>query len=118
MSGGKRILVVEDELLLAMMLEDMIFELGHQVVGPALNLSDALSLAKDETLDCAIIDLNLGRGVLSTPVAEILRERNIPFALSTGYGADPQLDSLGHTHLLGKPFAMNELRGALDALIG
>ena len=117
-TGPRRILVVEDEMLLAMMLEDMILDLGHEVVGPALNLADALALARDEPLDCAILDLNLGRGVLSTPVAELLRKRNIPFVLSTGYGADPQLEGIGHAHLLGKPFASEDLRTVLNAMIG
>lgn len=115
---GRRILVVEDEMLVAMMLEDMVLELGHVVVGPASGLEEAIRLAETETLDCAILDLNLGQGVLSTPVAEVLRERQVPFLLATGYGASAVTDGLGEAGVLGKPYSSNDVRTALEAMLG
>jgi DNA-binding response OmpR family regulator len=118
MSRHRRILVVDDEMLVAMMLEDMLMELGYEVVGPASSLDEGLELAASEPLDCAIIDLNLGRGVLSTPIAEVLNERRVPFLLATGYGASAQTDGLEHSGLLGKPFSTSDVQVALEAVLG
>ncbi|MEW9856773.1 response regulator [Novosphingobium sp. M1R2S20] len=115
---GQRILVVDDEMLVAMMLEDMLADLGYEVVGPASNLNDAMEYASNEELHCAILDLNLGRGVLSTPVAEVLKARGVPFLLATGYGANAQTDALGHAGLLGKPFSTGDVEDALKSLLG
>lgn len=114
----RRILVLDDEMLVAMMLEDMLADLGFEVVGPVATLEAALPLARNEPLDCAILDLNLGRGVLSTPVAEALNARGIPFLLATGYGANAQTDGLGHSGLLAKPFATSDVEAALNAILG
>jgi len=116
--SGKRVLVLDDEMLVAMMLEDMLIDLEYEVVGPYATLEDGLQAAKSQTLDGAIIDLNLGRGVFSTPVAEALRERGVPFLLATGYGANEQTDALGHSGLLGKPFSTNDVQVALDTMLG
>lgn len=113
----RRILVLDDEMLVAMMLEDMLIDLGHDVVGPVATLEAAMPLAENEPLDCAILDLNLGRGILSTPVAETLKARGIPFLLATGYGANAQTDELGHSGLLAKPFATSDVESALEALL-
>jgi hypothetical protein len=96
----RRVLVLDDEMLVAMMLEDMLDDLGFEVVGPFG------------------ADLNLGRGQLSTPVAEILRERGVPFLLATGYGANAQTDELGHAGLLPKPFSTGDVEAALKAMLG
>lgn len=114
----RRVLVLDDEMLVAMMLEDMLDDLGFDVVGPFGALEAALEPARSEPLDGAIIDLNLGRGQLSTPVAEILRERDIPFLLATGYGANAQTDELGHAGLLAKPFSTADVEAALKAMLG
>jgi len=116
--SGKRVLVLDDEMLVAMMLEDMLIDLDYEVVGPYGTLEDGLQAAKSQTLDGAIIDLNLGRGVFSTPVAEALRERGVPFLLATGYGANEQTDALGHAGLLGKPFSTNDVQVALETMLG
>lgn len=118
MSERKRVLVVDDEMLVAMMLEDMLDDLGYHVVGPAGSLKQAMDLAERETLDCAILDLNLGNGVVSTPVAELLRARGVPFLLATGYGANAETDALGHAGLLGKPFSTSDVEAALKATLG
>ncbi len=115
--GRKRVLVVDDEMLVAMMLEDMLADMDYDVVGPASTLDQAFKLASTEALDGAILDLNLGHGEVSTPVAEKLRERGVPFLLATGYGAGEQTDALGHSGLLAKPFAMSDVETALKSIL-
>lgn len=117
MTQKRRLLVLDDEMLVAMMLEDMLNDLDYEVVGPFGGLDEALRAATDEPLDGAIIDLNLGRGVLSTPVAHALRERGVPFLLATGYGANAQTDELGYAGLLGKPFSTSDVEAALEAML-
>lgn len=86
-----RILLVEDEFLLAMELEDMLRQAGYDVVGPARNVSAALRLLRAEHPDGAILDVNLA-GEWVTPVAEVLRAMSVPFILASGYVAE-DLDS-------------------------
>ena len=84
-SAGLRVLVVEDEIMVALLLEDMIADLGHRVVGPVGRLGKALDVANREAIDVAILDVNVdGKEVY--PVAEALAARHIPFAFVTGYG--------------------------------
>ena len=80
-----RVLVVEDEMMISMLLEDMLGELGYETVGPASRLESALDMARDADVQAAILDVNL-HGRPTWPVAEILRERGIPFMFATGYG--------------------------------
>jgi DNA-binding NtrC family response regulator len=90
------VLIVEDELLIALNLESMVEDLGCRVLGPAGSLDDALAVLSDGTPDAALLDVNL-RGSSVTPVAWECRNRGIPFALITGYGrlelGEPILDS-------------------------
>lgn len=118
MTQRRRLLVLDDEMLVAMMLEDMLVDLDYEVVGPFSNLEDGLQAVNTEQLDGAIIDLNLGRGVFSTPVAEALRDRGVPFLLATGYGANEQTDALGYAGLLGKPFSTSDVQAALETMLG
>ena len=83
--AGLRILVVEDEMLIAVLIEEMLQGLGCQVVGPVSRLDAALRLAHEEPLDAAILDVRI-RGGQVFPVAEELPARNIPFVLASGYG--------------------------------
>jgi chemotaxis family two-component system sensor kinase Cph1 len=83
--SAPNILVVDDEPLIALMVADQPSELGYQVEGPAHNLEDAKRLATNAAIDAALIDVNLGNGVRSSPIAEILVERKIPFTFVTGY---------------------------------
>ena len=78
---GRRVLLVEDEAMIAMLLEDMLEDLGHELVRVANRLEDAVAAAGTEAIDLAILDLNLG-GVLTYPAADALAERGIPFSLS------------------------------------
>ena len=77
-----RVLVVEDEAMIAMLVEDMVLDFGSEVVGPVANLNDAIALAQTAELDAAILDINVGGSVIF-PVAEILSERGIPIARRT-----------------------------------
>jgi CheY-like chemotaxis protein len=81
-----KILVVEDEPLIAMALEEMLTDLGCTVVGPALSLERGMRLATDESIDGAILDVNLG-GETVFPLADLLAQRDVPFVYVTGYGA-------------------------------
>jgi len=113
----RRVLVVEDETLVAMMLEEMLLELNCSVLGPAGDLAEAMGLAEKAEFDLALLDVSLRR-TPSFPVAEVLQKRGIPFAFMTGYGA---LDfPLAYQQLprLSKPFDLPDLQRALKALTG
>src|SRR6187200_2431178 len=82
---GLRVLVVEDEMMVSMLIEDMLGDLGCTVVGPASRLDEAIALANASELDCAVLDMNLA-GQSIFPLADLLRARGAPFAFATGYG--------------------------------
>lgn len=105
---GRRVLIVEDELLLALTLEDVLAGLGHRVTGVATRLDQALRLARDGDIDFAILDINLA-GTLSFPVADILRERGIPFIFASGYGIHGLIEGYRDEPVLAKPFRLGEL---------
>jgi CheY-like chemotaxis protein len=110
-----RILIVEDEMLVAMNIEDMLEELGHEVVGIAGRLGTALALARDEAFDVAMLDVNLA-GDRSFPVADLLIARGIPFLFATGYGLDGIDEKYRDRPVLQKPFRAAELAAAVAAL--
>jgi DNA-binding response OmpR family regulator len=112
-AAARRILIVEDEMMIAMMIADMLAELGHQVAGVAHRLESALELAQADTFDMAILDINL-RGEQSFPVAKLLTERGVPFLFATGYGTDGLEDPFRDVLTLRKPFAMGQLSAAVD----
>ena len=113
--AGLRVLVVEDEMMVSMLIEDMLGDLGCHVVGPAARLEEALSLAQHAELDCAVLDVNLG-GQSTFPVADLLREKGAPFAFATGYG-DAGLREVDRTSpVLQKPFREIDLRRVLESL--
>jgi two-component SAPR family response regulator len=85
--AGHRVLVVEDEFLLAMELEALLKRNGCEVLGPASTVEWALALIVHDRPDLALLDVNL-KGLRATPVAAALRERGVPFVLITGYGSD------------------------------
>ena len=101
--AGLRILVVEDEFLVALDLERIVEEAGGEVVGPVSGLDEALVKARAEALNGAILDVNIaGRKI--TPVAAVLRERGVPYILSTGYGPQGLEPDLAAAPSLRKPF--------------
>lgn len=99
--SGKRILVVEDEFIVAAMIGDILEDEGAEVVGPAGTLGEGLELGSVETLDAAVLDWNLG-GEPGDPVARLLRERGVPFVIATGYGAVQ--DEFSDIVVLSKPY--------------
>jgi DNA-binding response OmpR family regulator len=107
-----RVLVVEDEAMIAMLVEDMILDFGSEVVGPATQMDEALRLARQGELDAAILDINVG-GAVVFPVAEVLRERGIPFIFATGYGATGLPPRFLNSATLPKPFNYENLADAL-----
>lgn len=113
--AGLRVLVVEDEPIVAMCLEDMLEALGCITIGPVSRLADGLALAEAGALDVAILDINLG-GERSTPIAEILRRRGTPFAFASGYGTPPEgFDA--EIPLIEKPYREAEVAGAIEKLL-
>ena len=98
-----------------MLLEQMALDLGYEVVGPASTVDEALSLLASNPCDGAVLDVTLANGVVSTPVAEALRSRGIPFLFASGHGAGG-LDNPGNAPVLSKPFLSNDLEKALRRL--
>ncbi len=109
--SGKRILLVEDEALIAAMVEDMLAELGAVVVGSACHLDAALSLARSSPCDAAVLDVNL-RGATVFPVADALRARTVLIVFATGYGEEG-LAQYGRAPVIEKPYTREKLQGAL-----
>ena len=115
--AGLTALLVEDESLVSMLAEDILADAGCAVV-LAMRLGEALDLARSEQLDFAILDVNLGGGQTSYPVADVLAERGIAFLFATGYDAGG-LDALyPGVPLMQKPYAAEALVGAAAALLG
>jgi CheY-like chemotaxis protein len=110
---GRRVLVVEDEMMIAMLVEDMLSDLGCAVVGPAHGLEAALALARgEEAIDAAVLDVNLaGQPVFA--VADALREKGVPAIFSTGYGEAGLRDVDQGAPVLQKPFRAGDLAQAL-----
>ncbi len=113
MLQGTRVLVVEDEALISMMLEDFLAEIGCEVVATAARLEEAIERARTVTIDVAVLDINLA-GKVSYPVAEILLQRSIPFLFATGYGTAGLPETLRNAQVLSKPFMLDQLSRALD----
>lgn len=114
--SGKRILVIEDELLVAMELETILAEKGCEVIGPAGTLEQARSLAAGADCDAALVDVNLaGRPV--DELALTLTQRNIPFAFVTGYGREALPQGFRDALVLNKPFREDQLIGIVELLL-
>lgn len=112
----RKVLIVEDETLIAMLVEDMLIDLGFEVLGPATRLQRALEMAREESFDVALLDINLA-SEQSFPVALALRERGIPFIFATGYGSKGLDERFRDAITLQKPFEMRQLEQAIfDAL--
>jgi CheY-like chemotaxis protein len=113
---GRRVLLVEDETLVALMVEDMLAELGCIVVASAGTLSEARRYAAEGDFDLALLDVNL-KGEKVFPVADDLRRRGIPVVFATGYGAHGVGD-YQHAPTVAKPYRLTDLEQALHAAIG
>jgi CheY-like chemotaxis protein len=113
---GRRVLIVEDEMIVAWLLTDMLEEIGCTVVGPASSVAQAIKLIELETLDAATVDVNLN-GELSYPVADALRARSIPFLFSTGYDRSRLREGYQALPMLQKPYHHLELENALIEML-
>lgn len=110
------ILVAEDEMLIAMMLEDRLEAMGY-IVLKAARLHRALELAQSEPIDVAMLDINLA-GEDSFPIATVLQRRGIPFLFSSGYGADGLPAHWRGEKTIQKPYDVKQLVAALKELRG
>lgn len=115
--AGARILIVEDDFLIAMQLQSLFEEAGAEVIGPCHTLKDALQAAEYDNISAASLDLNLGRDV-ATPVAQVLSDRQVPFVFYSVQTGDPALAGWRHVRLLQKPARTEELIAAMAALVG
>ncbi len=115
MAGQRSILIVEDEPLIAMMLEDFLESLGHKVVGTAETLADALSKVEQGGFDIAIVDVHLKGGEHIWPVADRLTDQGTPFILATGGHVDPPPERHASAPVLSKPYTIDSIEPALDA---
>jgi len=112
-----RVLVVEDESLIAMLVEDGLETLGYEVVGPVGTVDAALRIVEKTPFDLALLDINLG-GKQSFPIAEALESRGIPYVFLTGYDRSSLPLAFQHRFGLQKPFRMSALQQALEKLQG
>jgi CheY-like chemotaxis protein len=115
-TARRRILVVEDEFLIRMLLEDMLTDLGYELVGVAGRVDEAAEMAQTKEFDLAILDVNLdGHDVY--PVADLISKRGLPFMFVTGYGGRGLPDNYRGRPTLQKPFQMDELQRMLAQLL-
>ncbi|WP_296521039.1 response regulator [Rhodoplanes sp.] len=105
---SKNILVVEDEIMIRMLLEDMLGDLGYTIAGAVGRIEDAIKLARTGEFDMAILDVNLN-GQTVSPVAEILEARGLPFVFATGYGERGLPERFMNRPTLQKPFQQENL---------
>ncbi|CAN5476379.1 response regulator [soil metagenome] len=116
MSGPQRILLVEDEPLIAMMIEDFLEALDKTLAGTADSVTAALDLVSAGGIDAAILDVNLRGGEQSWPVADALAANGIPFVFATGGSQDGLAEAHRDRPTLPKPFTMDGVAKALAAL--
>lgn len=110
-----RVLVVEDEMAVAMLIEDMVAELSYEIAAIVPRLEDAMQYRDSESFDLAILDVHLN-GKTVFPFAAELEERDIPFLFVTAYGPRGVPERFRHHRILQKPFGPVELRRALMEL--
>ena len=111
-----RVLVVEDEALIAMLVADMLHDGGGEMVGPAGNLTDAVNLARTAQADVALLDLDL-KGTLAYPAADVLRGRGVPLVFTSGYGSGALIQRFQDCPMLDKPFDQPSLEQAIDTAL-
>lgn len=117
MPGARaRVLLVEDELLITLLLEDMLQSLDCEIAEAPADLEEALAAAQSGAFDLALVDLSLG-GELTYPVADILKARRIPFAFMTGYASASLAPAYAETPVLEKPFHQQDLAATIDRIL-
>jgi DNA-binding response OmpR family regulator len=113
---GVRVLVVEDEYLVAVLIEEILESAGCIVKGPIPRVPEALDAVGNDSYDAAVLDVNLA-GERINPVADALSERNVPFMFVTGYGANGLPTEYSERPHICKPFRMHELISALSSVV-
>jgi CheY-like chemotaxis protein len=111
-----RVLVVEDEVMVAALLEDRLQGLGCDVVGPAHRIEEAIALLASEPIDAAVLDVNIS-GRMVFPVADALAERQVPFIFATAYGRSGLVSPHAERAVLDKPYNERALEHALRAAL-
>jgi len=114
--SGRRILVVEDEMIPAWVLEKILAQLGCKVIGPAARVKEALAMIEAEVIDAVLLDVNLN-GEKSYPVADALAARGVPFVFSTGYNKDSLPEGYRDFPVLQKPYEATRLAAILAQLL-
>lgn len=112
---GRRVLIVEDDVMVAMLIADMLTDLGCVVAGSATHLDEAMSLASGTTFDCALLDVNL-QGQSIFPLVDLLRAKGVPFAFATGYSNADLRSADRDAPILLKPFREDDLARVLALL--
>jgi len=118
MPGQRSILIVEDEPLIAMMLEDFLDSLGHEVVGTCDSVEEAIEKVNQGGFDVAIIDIQLKDGKHVWPVADRLAEEGTPYILATGGHVEPPPLRHAAAPILSKPYTIDAIDPALDRALG
>ena len=113
--GGRRVLVVEDEPMIRLLLDDMLTDIGYTMAAEAGRVDEAVSVAKEAEFDVAILDVNLN-GQPITPVVDVLVERGVPFVFVSGYARRGIPEEHSNAPLLQKPFQAEGLARALATL--
>jgi CheY-like chemotaxis protein len=115
--SNRKVLIVEDEMMIAMLIEDMLEEFGCELVGPANSVPHALQLIGNESIEVAVLDLNLD-GQDTYAIADALQQKNVPFIFATGYGSRGLRQEYADRRVLQKPFQQKELEMALAEALG
>ncbi|HYC02215.1 MAG TPA: response regulator [Azospirillaceae bacterium] len=110
--SGRSILLAEDEPIVAMMVEDMLLDLGARVIGPAASVGKALDLARAGGIDAAVLDVNLN-GETCHPIVDVLRAAGVPMVVATGYD-QPDLGDRTGIELIQKPYRREHLAAAVE----
>lgn len=111
-----RILIVEDEAMISMLIEDMVLDFGSEIVGPAARLDHALTLALQAEIDVGLLDINVDGSVVY-PVADVLRFRGIPFIFVTGYDFKALPERFRGSPMLSKPFSYQHFTDTLRSVL-
>lgn len=114
---GVRILVVEDEALIAMLAEDMLESIGCTIAAVAATVRDAMSAIEEHQFDAAMLDVNLN-GDTSMGIASAVRAKGIPYVFTTGYGSDGVDGDHADAPVLAKPYVLGDLEAALHKCLG
>lgn len=106
--SSRRILIVEDEILILMMIEDMLTDLGCESIAVASKVDQAITLVEGQVFDAAMLDINLN-GIASYPIADALTARGVPYFFSTGNGVKDMKEGYRDQDVLKKPFTFDQL---------